>query len=915
VLDAAAATNSQGIAAASGWILGTAPGTNTLTATVGSLPPVTFTATATAGPPAKLALVAGDAQQGDVGQPLASALVARVGDAFGNPLPNVNVSFAVSAGSGTLSSSSVNTDAQGRASTLLTLSAAGVTTVTATAASLAGSSVVFTASTGPTITGQVVGLSGVVRPFAGTTAFRTAPDIKATGLPDKVLAGESRALSVQTSSALLTSGRLVVTYKPDAFALPAAAQAYRISSVARHAAAAYAAALLPYENAGLIRRREISPAIGAALVQVAPGQNRQEVINALRRDARVQAVEEDGIASTHTVSARPVSPELARRLMARHGARAARRTGSAAATPATERYADDPLLYAQLWHYSMVDAPRAWAVHTGSNTVLVGTIDVGIRSDHPAVASLISATGQYDFVSNDIVYAAPQMICGTSETFSSLRGTAEDEALPRNSAQQPRDVLPGFAGCWALNQVGAHGTHVAGTIGSPGNDGIGGVGLNWAVRIRPVRALGITGQGFYFDVAQAILYQAGLPAAVPGSTTGETVQATPAAIINMSLGGGGASTVMQNAVTAASVNSLIIASAGNSASSTTSIPAAYSDVLSVVALGPDYQLAWYTNVGAAADIAAPGGDFRIGSSAGVVSSTWNFATNSPNYAYYQGTSMATPHVTGVAALVLAANPGLTPQQLRARLEQGAVDLGPPGRDNRFGAGLVNAYNSVTGRSGPLTSTNVRAVNAATGAVARSGAVAADGRFTFARLADGAYYVVGAQDEANDGVFGAPGRRFNWFGAGGMGTVNVAGSGVQTVALALGAPLEAEPNDDNSHAQPLVVNAWVAGQLTAPDPKDVFTVVIPSAGTYTFETSGVVGACGQAIDVDTVLRLYDAGGTLMGSNDDTSWPIASYPSLRCSRVSMQLPPGRYFVEVGPATATAAGTYRLHVRQGN
>jgi hypothetical protein len=154
----------------------------------------------------------------------------------------------------------------------------------------------------------------------------------------------------------------------------------------------------------------------------------------------------------------------------------------------------------------------------------------------------------------------------------------------------------------------------------------------------------------------------------------------------------------------------------------------------------------------------------------------------------------------------------------------------------------------------------------------------------------------------------------------MSSFTMSGTTIKNVAINLGVPGEAEPNDDRAHAQPLVVNSWIAGNVGPPDMADVFSVSVPTAGVYTFETSGVLGSCGTALEVDTVLRLLSAGGAQLAVNDDTESPSrsnpfgeASYPGVACSRISMQLEPGKYFVEVTGFDA-GAGTYRLHVRSG-
>lgn len=911
VLNPTVPTNDQGIATVGAWILGAAPGTNTLTATVGSLAPVSFTAASTTGPAAKIAITSGDDQSGDLGTPLASPLTVRVTDALNNPVAGAAVTFAISSGSGTLSAATGTTDVGGLATTALTLTGIGSATVSATTGGAA--SVVFRANTGPSLMGQVLVPSTRLAPFAAVVRAAGAVSSK-PGAAIVARPPGQRLTPKDAITRLDTRGRLIVSYKPAAFGLPLSASSYRTAPVQHEAARAYEAALAPLEQSGVLAIRAISPAIAAVRVQVADGEDPEAVAAQLRRDPRVLDVESEGVAWALYSGVVPLTAPVIDALRASHASGVA-----AVAAPATERYASDVLLEYQLWNYGMIDAPRAWTTTTGSATVRVAIVDTGIHPGHPAVAPLLSAAAadHFDFTDGvTLPFAAPQPICGTGQTFQTFRGTAADIAAPRNLPQDPRQVFiaSSNATCWNLSDAGSHGTHVAGTVGSAANDGIGGTGVNWNVSLMSVRVLGITGQGFFFDIAQGILFAGGLPATYTGAPIGATVQTAPADIINLSLGGSGTSTVLRNAIAAAAANSLIIVAAGNSASDAgTFIPAAYPEVMTVAALAPNGGLASYSNVGLPVDIAAPGGDFRMGLLSGVVSSTVNYVDGTANYSLYQGTSMAAPHVTGVAALVKAVSPGLSPSQLRQRLEHGAVDLGAAGYDPLFGAGVVNARNSVTGTSAPAAATRVQLVNATTGAVTRVAMPGADGRFSFANLPGGQYVVVAGQDEGGDGLFGVPGRRFNWFGAGGMTPFAITTPGVASVALTLGPPVEAEPNDALAQAHTLVVNSWVAGNLGGNDTRDVYAVQIPTAGTYTFETSGVTGACGKALETDTMLRLLNDSGAPLHANDDTAYPTASYPGTQCSRISTQLTPGRYYIEV-TGFQQMPGQYRLHVRSG-
>ena len=217
----------------------------------------------------------------------------------------------------------------------------------------------------------------------------------------------------------------------------------------------------------------------------------------------------------------------------------------------------------------------------------------------------------------------------------------------------------------------------------------------------PLRALG-RGGGTSFDVRQAMLWAGGF------DNASGTTAAVPADIVNMSLGGGGFSQADQDVVDrlrAAGI--IVIAAAGNEASTVPSFPAAYTGVVSVSATTITDNLASYSNTGDTIDVAAPGGDPSTdvngdGIGDGVLSAIGEDSDNNPStppvprIGVLAGTSMAAPHVAGVAALMKSVHPGLTPEQFDALLTAGVLtdDLGAPGRDDRFGHGLINAQKAV-----------------------------------------------------------------------------------------------------------------------------------------------------------------------------------------------------------------------------
>jgi hypothetical protein len=427
--------------------------------------------------------------------------------------------------------------------------------------------------------------------------------------------------------------------------------------------------------------------------------------------------------------------------------------------------------------------------------------------------------------------------------------------------------------------------------------------------------LGITGDGSNFDIAQGVLYAAGL--AATGADTALVQAPSRAAIINVSLGGGFPSNTLAQAVAAASAaGSLIVASAGNDGLDFPVYPAAFPNVMAVASVGMDGALATYSNAGTYISVAAPGGDFRLDDNGGggVVGPGWNFETGKPTFWFGYGTSASAPFVSGIAALLLAQTPGLTATQLRARIEQFATRPAGFTRSDALGWGIVNAYNALTQQNGPTRQTIVRLVDATSGAAVKSTKVGSDGSFALTRLTAGSYFVQAGDDEAGDTVIGVAGRRFTWAGGFGKPTVfNVSGSSSQAVAIALGVPTEVEPNDDTGHANLLSVGSYVTGSITTPDVRDVYSVTIPTAGTYTFETSGLVGSCGLGIELDTFLTLANAAGTTIGTNND----FPSSTGRFCSRIQATLTPGIFYIMVtgsGANGLASHGRYRLEVRAG-
>lgn len=325
--------------------------------------------------------------------------------------------------------------------------------------------------------------------------------------------------------------------------------------------------------------------------------------------------------------------------------------------------------YPLQWHYQQINLPAAWDITTGSQDVTVAVIDTGVLLNHPDLQGQLVAG--YDFIS--------------SVTTSADGGGIDSN--PDDAGDSDGSMPSSF-----------HGTHVAGTIAASSNNSKGVAGVAWNVRIMPLRALGVGG-GSGYDIDQAIRYAAGL------SNDSGQVPENPADIINLSLGGPGFSQVAQSTISAARAAGVtIVAAAGNDATSQFFYPASYNDVISVSAVGPLNTLAPYSNFGSEVDVTAPGGDVRRdvngdGYADGVLSTAGDDSSGSTgfNFNFQNGTSMASPHVAGVIALMKSVNDELTPEQIDTLLAQGELtdDLGTTGRDNSFGHGLINAQKAVT----------------------------------------------------------------------------------------------------------------------------------------------------------------------------------------------------------------------------
>ena len=315
------------------------------------------------------------------------------------------------------------------------------------------------------------------------------------------------------------------------------------------------------------------------------------------------------------------------------------------------------------WGLTKVEAPQAWRVTTGSSSINIAILDSGVDLDHPDLANKV--------ISNI-----------------------------------------NFSSSATVDDVYGHGTHVAGIAAAMTDNSIGVAGLGYSSTIMNVKVLGDSGSGSYSGVASGIIWAAD----------------NGAEVINMSLGGSSGSSTLEDAVNYAwSEGVVVVASAGNSGSTTPSYPAYYTNCIAVAATDANDAKASWSNYGDWVDVAAPGVSI--------------YSTLKDNgYGYKSGTSMASPHVAGLAALVFTTvsdtnGDGKLNDEVRSQIEANCDDIDVPG----IGHGRINAAQAV-GSVPVLPGGITGQVTDAEDGSAISGAAVTDGTRTALTDALGSYTI-------------------------------------------------------------------------------------------------------------------------------------------------------------------------------
>jgi thermitase len=320
---------------------------------------------------------------------------------------------------------------------------------------------------------------------------------------------------------------------------------------------------------------------------------------------------------------------------------------SAAETP------NDPYFLSHQWNLPIIEAPAAWDIATGSTDVIIAILDTGILLNHPDLASRI--------------WVNEGEIAGN--------GVDDDS----NGFVDDRWGWNFYAEWANTNDDHGHGTHVAGIAGAIANNGVGIAGVNWGSPLMAVKFLDASGHGDFLAMLQGMTY---------AIDNGARVLNLSVTVDGGSLTGEQKTLLSERVAYATAHGALVVGASGNQGRNSVSYPAAYPDVLSVGATTSADFLWNLSNYGEELDLVAPGS---------TIYSTYVNWSGNASYALLSGTSMATPHVAGAAALLWGVAPGRSPVEIRQILRATADDVNGatlPGPDQWMGSGRLNLRRAV-----------------------------------------------------------------------------------------------------------------------------------------------------------------------------------------------------------------------------
>jgi len=527
-----------------------------------------------------------------------------------------------------------------------------------------------------------------------------------------------------------------------------------------------------------------------------------------------------------------------------------------------------------------IDAAAAWNLSTGSRSVVVAVIDTGVDYNHP------------DLRTN--IWRNPGEIAGNG--VDDDRNGFVDDVYGYDFANNDANPM----------DDNSHGTHVAGTIGASGNNGAGVAGVNWTTSIMVLKFLRGNGSGYTSDAVRAVNY-----ATLMRTRYGVNVRVT-----NNSWGGAGYSTALADAIAAsASAGILFVAAAGNDGQSNdaaANYPSSYAaaNVIAVAATDANDNLAGFSNYGpTSVDLAAPG------------VSIYSTIPGS-RYTAYSGTSMATPHVSGVAALAWALAPNATVAEVRSAILQGADRLAAL-QGKMVTDGRLNAYNTLRLLAGGPRAPTIAALSVSPAAAALGATVT----LTASGVSDpdGSVTSVSFYEDANgnglwdasDALLGSTTTIVAGEASLALGTAGYApgnhvlfvqavdnqgqASAPASAVLTLLAP--DDHGNDAAAATPVAVGSTTAGTIETGGDRDWFAFNAVAGRSYVLRTT---------LDTlpDSVLSVYGRdGATLLAWDDDGGGGYAS-------RVTWTAPAsGTYFLEVRAYSGAETGSYALAVAAGN